>query len=98
MDDLAGSLGQRGVARAQWQAVVPESVNVLPVSWTNCQSYEAACSVSFRMPNVDVLRTSLFAATVAMEVWFAPPVPTMNERRPRAVSRRPVAFCGANRS
>jgi hypothetical protein len=36
---------------AQWQAVVPESVNV-PLVGTYCQEYDVGRSVSFNTPNV----------------------------------------------
>jgi hypothetical protein len=81
-----------------WQAAVPESVKVFPASGTNCQSKLAACKVSLRTPYVEALRTRLFTAIVVMDVWSAPPVPTMNSGIPRTGSRAPVGVWGAKRS
>jgi hypothetical protein len=81
-----------------WQAVVPESVKVLPASGTNRQLKLRACKVSLRTPYVEALRTRLFAAIVVMDVWSEPPVPTMNSGIPRTGSRAPVGVWGAKRS
>ena len=78
--------------------MLPESVNVLPASGTNFQSYPVDRSVSVRMPNVSRFRTWLFGCADPSPVKNAPPVPTTNCRMPRALSRPPVAFCGANLS
>jgi hypothetical protein len=43
-------------------------------------------------------RTWLFEATETIEVWFEPPVPTMNSRIPFCASDFPDASCGAKRS
>jgi hypothetical protein len=54
--------------------------------------------VSLSTPKVVAFRTSLLAAVVTNDVWFAPPVPTMNSRIPRALSTVPFGVCGAKRS
>jgi hypothetical protein len=83
---------------ALWQTVFPESVNVLPASGINCQSILVECKVSLITPYVVAFRTRLFAAIVVMEVWSAPPVPTMNSVMPLTVSTAPVGVWGAKRS
>src|SRR5438034_10095501 len=53
--------------QTQWQAWVPESVNVWPATGTNCQSKLDWCKVSLRMPKVAALRTRLLGAIVALK-------------------------------
>ena len=51
-----------------------------------------------RTPYDEVSLITLLAAMVAIDVWFAPPDPTMNSRIPFVGSDCPEAFCGAKRS
>jgi hypothetical protein len=50
------------------------------------------------MPNEVVSRTTLLAATEAIDVWLAPPVPMVISRIPLTGSATPAGVCGANRS
>jgi hypothetical protein len=54
-------------------------------------------SVTSRIPKLDVSRTTLLAATVAIEVWLAPPVPTVISSMPLTGSATPAGVCGAKR-
>jgi hypothetical protein len=76
---------------------VPVSVNAPPFTGVKLHSYPRGWSVSRSTPNVSALRTSLLGATLPIEVWLLPPVPTMNSRMPCA-SGAPAAVWGAKRS
>ena len=63
---VVGAVVVGGGGAAPEHVSVPESVNVLPATGTNCQSYDAAWRVSFKTPKVVAFRISLFALAVPM--------------------------------
>ena len=69
--------------------MVPLSVNE-PVAWMNVHEKLAWWSVTASIPKLSVFVTTLLAAGTAMDVWLAPPVPTVIWVMPLTGSGRPA--------